>query len=132
MQPHVEVLLKEGAEYLLVVVYCLWVLNLFLTRFLLLAVIRASAAFTTRTWRLELILIVQVSFIGLRLGYGWINSELDGHLIVVGEDCHRLLVAHDEVEKCGDQLPRLELMRLVIDCYGIHVGHESAISIIRV
>ena len=43
-----------------------------------------------------------------------------------------MLIADYEVKKGGHDLPRLELVRFVVDSDGVEVSHERAVSIVRV
>ena len=43
-----------------------------------------------------------------------------------------MLIADYEVKKGGHDLPRLELVRFVVDSDGVEVSHERAVSIVGV
>ena len=152
MQPQFEVLLEEGLKDLLIVVNRLLVLNLLLLAaswggtcrrrgiiLLRLAVIRAATVLNARLWRLKLVsFAVHRSFIRLCGGslrvlvYRRVDRKLYCHLVVVGEDCHGVLIADYEVKKGGYDLPWLELVRFVVDSDGVEVSHERAVSIVGV
>lgn len=59
-----------------------------------------------------------------------VHSELDGHLVVVREDHHGLLITNDKIEECCDQLPGLELVSTEIDGDCVQVRQEASESVV--
>ena len=102
-------LLQKRRENLIVVVYNLWIKTdrraihlAFIPVFVIVKDICISSLATRLAWCHEM--VFSLVFVVLRqvfpvekrwLSDRWIDGELDGHLIVVWEDSHRVLVADD-------------------------------------
>lgn len=123
MQLHGEALFKERRENFVVVINNLRVEGICRRSHFTLSMLSSCR------WRDELVLF-DLSWD--RRWDRWIHRELHGHLVVVGEHCHCTLVTDNKVDKCSDQLPRSELLRLIVNGHGIKVSDKRAVPIVRV